>query len=304
MPIVRMSGGIGNQLFSVAMAVAISQQTGKAVGLDIDSYSYSGRLSNRNVAIGDFHSDNFYFCNSGLYFIRPLSKIFPSRFLSRLFNSRNRKIEILESLHGLPIQIERTLVHDPDIDTSIDSYFVGSFITPQYWGGLEEKVLEVVRELFWKTCGLSSELKSQTLNIHVRRGDYLRNPKTRRFHGLCGLDYYLENVSDFLSRYPEISTIQIFSDDFETAVILRELLDFQGAELKINLTADAYQALAEMSQSKFFIGCNSTFSWWSSVLVEGRVSVLPAQWFLDPAILVNPKYFFLGDTRISKIGLE
>jgi hypothetical protein len=59
-----------------------------------------------------------------------------------------------------------------------------------------------------------------------------------------------------------------------------------------------------MTLSKFFIGCNSTFSWWSTVLIPHRVSILPSNWFLDPTRKIDPVGFFIGDVLLSDIPLE
>lgn len=304
MPIVRLSGGLGNQLFQAAFALRIAKETEAPVGLDVASYTFSGRTTNRYLEISDYRNEGLYFCNSSAISARIFSKIAPSKILTRLTRSMNLQMEASNFIENLTIQHEGNLIFDTQINVKENSYFVGNFISPQYWGSHTNEVLEIITDIFWGSYGKRSECIDNKLSIHVRRGDYVNNPKARKFHGICGLNYYISNIQMCLQKYPNIHVIEIFSDDTGFALDLEKIIKSTNCQITINSTVDAKNALAEMSISKFFIGCNSTFSWWSSVLMPDRVSILPSHWFLTSSRKIDPLNFFLGDISTSDIPLE
>ena len=304
MSIIRLSGGLGNQLFQVALAIAISKSTGCSVGLDTTLYRLSIHGNSRHLEVNDFKSEHFYFYDS-----TPLTTIFGKRILpKKLFNkyiqiiTRGKKKQ-LQMTH-LPIQVEGNTIYDPELDFKTDSYLIGSFTSPEYWGEHAEEVLATVRSLF---VGHFSSLKNcfdTELAIHIRRGDYVTNDKARNFHGICGLGYYIAAVRQMVEVYPDINSIQIFSDDDSVADEFRKLLESDSRIVRINRNNNAPTALAEMSCSKYFIGCNSTFSWWASVLNPNRHSTLPSKWFLDPSRIIDIEKFFIGDIQVFENDLE
>ena len=304
MSIIRLSGGLGNQLFQAAFALRIAKEIKAPVGLDVVSYTFAGRVSNRYLEISDYRNENFYFCDSSSFITRVFSKIAPPRILTSLSTSMNLQIKSSHFVENLTTQHEGDLIFDTRVNVRENSYFVGNFISPEYWGSYKNEVLEKISSIFWDSYGEKLVRIDNKLSIHARRGDYVDNPKARRFHGICGLDYYTSNIQLCLQTYPEIELIEIYSDDVRFAVELQTIIEPTHCQITINSRTDATGTLAEMSVSKFFIGCNSTFSWWSSVLMPDRVSILPSQWFLATSRKIDPYNFFIGDVSVSDIPLE
>jgi len=304
MAVVRLSGGLGNQLFQAAFAVAISNEIEVVVGLDVAAYTYSGRCTGRYLEIKHFDNKSFNYVNSAPIVAKIFSRVLPLRMLTKFSASLDLWVKSDHNMKDLQIQREGNLIFDSEICVKGDSYFVGNFMSPQYWGAHESEVLEIIRGGFWESAGMPDVRSETQLNVHARRGDYLSNPKARRFHGICGLQYYLLNIGDMLHKYPEIDSIEIFSDDIRFAIELEKSIWLKYGSIKVNSTVDPKKALAEMTLSKFFIGCNSTFSWWSSVLSPNRVSILPSNWFLDPTRKIDPVRFFIGNVLPSDIPLE
>lgn len=304
MSIIRLSGGLGNQLFQVSLAIAISKSTGRPVGLDTTFYRINIHGDSRYLEVNRFKSEHFYFCDS-----TPLTTIFARNILpNRLFDkyvqtitrSKNKQLKVKR----LPIQIERSTIYDTELDFKKDSYLVGSFTSPEYWGAYAEEVLAIVRNLFFQHFSSPKNCFERELAIHIRRGDYISNNKARKFHGICGVGYYVATVRQMLKVFPDINSIQIFSDENKFADELQELLQSESKIIRINQNSNAPTALAEMSCSKYFIGCNSTFSWWASVLNPNRHSTLPSKWFLDPRRIIDIEKFFIGDIQVFENDLE
>jgi hypothetical protein len=121
---------------------------------------------------------------------------------------------------------------------------------------------------------------TQSISIHVRRGDYVSNT-TAAQHGVCGLDYYRRAVEYMLARL-QSAHFFVFSDD---PVWTRENLVLPGDATYVqhNVATSAFQDLRLMSLCKHHIVANSSFSWWGAWLNPGanKLVVCPKQWFVD-----------------------
>jgi hypothetical protein len=299
-----MSGGLGNQLFQASLALAISHQTGQKVGLDLDAYNYSGRTSNRFLEIEQFVNNAFFFYDSSLRASRILCALSPNSIVLKSYKRKEKDLRTRRFYAGQSIQIEKQLIFDVSINLQEDSYFVGSYISPKYWGGFRDIVLDEIRKMFWSNNRPRIDQDPSSLSVHIRRGDYISNPKTRSFHGLCGIDYYLSSVEDLVEKYPDIENIELFSDDLFFAHEFKNKISHLKNMVVVNSCNNPSKTLSQMSQSNYFIGSNSTFSWWASVLNSKRISVLPSKWFLDESIQVEKSDFFIGDIVLSEIPLE
>ncbi len=303
MAVVRLSGGLGNQLFQISLAIAMSISTNTKVLIDIDNYAYSLRKSNRRPEVQNFESEFFTFCNSSSILMQKMRKYLPGPLLEKARKSREASIRGSGTPFGLSPQIEGNKVFDSMIDLNRNSYFIGNYITPQYWKQNIEKVLEEVQRLFWTNEMKPTKVPSDRLILHIRRGDYLTNPKARRFHGICTDDYYIKATAEFIEEFPSIQEIEIFSDDQQQALNMASLLKPHNKIVRVDQSVDPIKTLQAMSNSKFFVGSNSTFSWWSSVLVRDRISTMPLQWFMDSRMQIVPNEFFIGEVRLSQMSL-
>ena len=124
---------------------------------------------------------------------------------------------------------------------------------------------------------------TRSVSVHVRRGDYVSSP-TAAQHGVCGLDYYsaaVDRVRSALRESPEMHFF-VFSDDPSWA---RENLVLPGGTTFVthNGTAKAFQDLRLMSLCKHHVVANSSFSWWGAWLNPdpGKLVICPRRWFAD-----------------------
>lgn len=126
---------------------------------------------------------------------------------------------------------------------------------------------------------------SQAVFIHVRRGDYLSPKYIERFKGCCTLDYY-ESAIAYVKKKVANPHFFIFSDDLQWTkdnlqVANPTYIDWNTAE---NSPLDMYL----MSECKYAIIANSTFSYWGAMLgTKKEIVTYPARW-------INPP-FSIGD---------
>ncbi|MEI6304723.1 MAG: alpha-1,2-fucosyltransferase [Candidatus Taylorbacteria bacterium] len=119
-----------------------------------------------------------------------------------------------------------------------------------------------------------------SISIHIRRGDYVSDQKTNKYHGTCGPEYYSKAIKYITSKIGSNIHVFVFSDDIEWVK--------QNMPLKYPVTYVSspeipdYEELILMSQCKHNIIANSTFSWWGAWLNENpdKIVIAPKRWTL------------------------
>lgn len=123
-----------------------------------------------------------------------------------------------------------------------------------------------------------------SVSIHVRRGDYVTNPHTSKYHGIVSREY-LQNAIKLIHSLEPDAQFFVFSDDLDWAAEnLQTVAPMHLVEG--NLGPRAAEDLVLMSQCRHHIMSNSSFSWWATWLgadPEGRV-VAPTPWFQAPGL--------------------
>ena len=117
------------------------------------------------------------------------------------------------------------------------------------------------------------------VSLHVRRGDYVSDPKTRAILSPCSLDYYRSAVRYIVERV-ETPEFFVFSDDINWA---RDNLavDFPCYYIEHNRGVESYNDMRLMSLCQHHILANSSFSWWGAWLNPhaDKIVVAPKRWF-------------------------
>jgi hypothetical protein len=181
---------------------------------------------------------------------------------------------------------ERDLSFDPGVlRISGGVYLAG------YWQS--EKYFADVAELIRQEFTLKSEpdkLNQQVLDeievtnsvsLHIRRGDYVSDPVINQVHGVLGLDYYSRAVNFVAGRTTQPHFF-VFSDDIAWAKEnLR--LSFPLSFVEHNVEDREYEDLRLMCHCKHHIIANSSFSWWGAWLNASpdKIVVSPEKWFSD-----------------------
>lgn len=125
---------------------------------------------------------------------------------------------------------------------------------------------------------ISDEMQSSdSVAIHVRRGDYL---SLKRFVNICTLQYYVHGVEKILQNTTS-PVFYIFSNDQDWC---RENITplLQGHKtifVSHNQGKQSFWDMYLMSQCKYQIIANSTFSWWSAFLNKrAKLIMMPEKW--------------------------
>lgn len=270
MIVVRLIGGLGNQMFQYA--------AGRALAVRQHTELYIDRTSFQNYTLHDYGLQHFalqaHDAPSGAI---PYHGRFPviGRTLQRLLGHTS-----------LAIVKEKSFTFDPDILALQDGvYLDGYWQSEKYFAD----AAEVIRADFQVQTPSTPENRqwfdrirsSLAVSLHVRRGDYVTAPAANQFHGTCSPAYYRQAMDEMASGLNALPTFFVFSDD---PLWVQQNLDF-GAHLHAFVTGnDAdknYEDLRLMSACRHHIIANSTFSWWGAWLnpyPEKRV-IAPRRWF-------------------------
>ena len=254
MIIVRILGGLGNQMFQYAYAKALELK-GYDVKIDISKFK-------KYKLHGGYHLDQFKID------LETSTKL--SVFLSKLGLRRSIK--------------EKSLLFDSKfLNLPKNEYVKGYFQTEKYFTHIKEVLL--------KQFVLKSELSSTTINylkditiqknscsIHIRRGDYISNKKANSVHGTCDIEYYKEAVKLINNKFKD-AYFFIFSDDITW---VRNNLKVKNATY-INHNVIPHEDMHLMSSCKHNITANSSFSWWGAWLNQSKnkTVIAPKKWFVS-----------------------
>lgn len=284
---VRLSGGLGNQLFQLCFAHSLHLSSSSTIMLDISAYNpdsttrLSSLVSQPNEAyrIGRF-KEKSSLISLPKFRDNPKSKAITFKSFE---TGRSEK---------LPIISEDYRQYVPYFTGLTSGYFVGTFASHKYWTSGINATLAWIREQISQVIGLTSETPTFDLAVHARRGDYLSNPKTRLFHGYCDTPYFKRAFENIKSRDSSIETVVISSDDLvfshSLAVVARKF--FKNVDVLEEQSA--IKTMIQLSNCRTFIGSNSTFSWWAGYLNPKEINVFPQKWFVSNKIAFSPELFF------------
>ena len=133
-----------------------------------------------------------------------------------------------------------------------------------------------------KNAELAKQINQvNAVSLHVRRGDYVNNPKTTATHGLCSLDYYQASIRYVAERVQQPHFF-IFSDDIDW-VQSNLKIDFPCVYVQHNRGAESYNDMRLMSLCRHHIIANSSFSWWGAWLNprSEKIVIAPRKWFAN-----------------------
>ncbi len=271
--VVRLLGGLGNQLFQYAAGRSLAHKL--RVPLKIDNNDFK-RYKLHKYSLEHFNLSSEEASESQL-------KLFPVR------GSASRKDKLLSKFFkkgSYTIFREKNLKFDQSFfNNKAPIYLDGYWQSENYFKSIEN----VIRSEFTFKSPidpLSNEILEKIINsnstsIHIRRGDYVNDSATNFKHGTPSLEYYYQAINIILEQTVNPHFF-IFSDDINW-VKNSLIIDSRFTYVSHNDSLSNYQDLRLMSYCKNNIIANSTFSWWGAWLNSNRkkIVVTPKKWFND-----------------------
>lgn len=120
--------------------------------------------------------------------------------------------------------------------------------------------------------------RTNSVSVHVRRGDYVTNPQTATIHGSVDLHYYNEAMRQIRNEIAK-PVFFVFSDDL-TWVKDNIRLGNDAICVSHNSGKSSFEDMRLMSLCKHNIIANSSFSWWGAWLNRNsrKVVIAPKRW--------------------------
>lgn len=272
MIVVKINGGLGNQLFQYAAGRALAERHG--VDLVLDLGWFDNRPRGNTPWKYELHR----------YPIQARLTTPIEQFLCSFYHGR-----LIRLIPFLPRKWrhfrEKNFQYEPNYARLSDQvYLDGYWQSNRYFEGIGN----IIRmELQPTTLPGKTNLDlidlmshSSSVAVHIRRGDYLSNPTAVNYHGVCSLDYYRAAIN-FMVNKLQTPTFFIFSDDLTWA---KENLNIQYPVHYVdnNSGENAFQDLRLISTCKNQIIANSSFSWWGAWLNPNpnKIVIAPQKWFL------------------------
>ncbi len=278
MIIVRIKGGLGNQMFQYAVGRSIALRTGNAVQYDLSSYIDGG-----TAARDTFRELGLEYFNVQLPVASPALVQKHHSFIRTTI----RKIQ-LRLRPGSWYSVDARVLNPRD-----GSYLEGWWQTEQYFSDYADTIrAEFSLKKILSVSAQSIHLKIKELtaagiapvSLHVRRGDYVSNIHAAKHHGLVPLEYYHNALEEIKKNESKQIHIFVFSDDIEWAKTHIK------SEHSINFVSSPeiayYEELYLMSTCAHHIIANSTFSWWGAWLnpSDTKIVIAPKQWVISRSV--------------------
>jgi hypothetical protein len=273
MIIVRLMGGLGNQLFQYACGRALALRTGHELVLDPSLLDTRSPTAPRCFNLGAF--------NIAARLSTPEDTLEKPSWLDRV--RRRLGLRVTAALNTLH---EQGLRFNPGIfPAQFDRLcLVGYWQTEKYFHDCTDTIRRDLTPRAAPDPALCAQIDAvNSVSLHIRRGDYVADAKINSVHGTCALDYYRRAATHIASQTcaPEYF---VFTDDPGWA---RENLKLA---LPLHFVSDGKRANVEelvlMSRCRHHITANSSFSWWGAWLNprHDKLVCAPRVWFHDPAL--------------------
>ena len=267
MIIIKLKGGLGNQLFQYAFGRLIALRRGEDLKLDKDI------LGQRGDTYRAYGLDNFNIRAEIASREEVLKVKYPYGLISKAL--RFFKAKFLRIFHiGFEARMLKTKA----------KYLEGFFQSYKYLESIRRELLEefsLKENISLKYGDLLSEFNSlNSVALHIRRGDYVNNPATKKAHFICDLSYYQKAINLIKEKLNEKNLTPkffVFSDDINWAKENFKLFDFIFVSRPEFLDPEE---LILMSKAKHNIISNSSFSFWSAWLNNNpeKIVIAPALW--------------------------
>lgn len=276
MKIVNVIGGLGNQMFQCAFAIALkNSQLGEDVKLDISHFNGYG-LHNGFEIYDVFKKYPIKVATKRE--CRQLTRYIPNYKLSRLYRRLfpKKQTEYLQ-----PYQL--SYCYDPNALTILgDCYMEGYWMSAKYFEFCKDEVVKAFEFESFSTKENKQYAEMLALDnsvtIHVRRGDYLG---VENFMNICTLDYYKKAINE-VKKIIKNPVYFIFSNDQEWCMEnLKDVFDNSDVHFVTNNKGkESYRDMQLMTLARCNILANSSFSWWGAFLNnrKDQIVYVPSRW--------------------------
>jgi len=277
--IVKLNGGLGNQMFQYAFSIALGDYWKDEILFDFSYFKETaqGNALVRPFELGVFNTICKPACDEGKQVVDKDNRNLIEKFLWFL---RMKKYKPEKNM----IRQKSAYIFEKKFLTQSDIYYYdGYFQNEKYFKHFRKTLLQhfslnAENSLDKKNLEISEMIqKTNSVSIHIRRGDYVTLESANFMHGLCSLDYY-EKAIKYIAKRVKNPHFYVFSDDIDW---IQANLKTNYPNTVIDFNQDrSHFDLELMKNCKHNITANSSFSWWGAWLNENpkKIVIAPKKW--------------------------
>lgn len=267
MIVVKIIGGLGNQMFQYAYAKVLSHK-GYEVKIDtseFDTYKLHGGFQldkyDIDLEVSTTKENNAFYKKNIFFYIRNKLKLLPRKIIKESDLSFCKKFLEIED----------------------NRYIIGYFQCAKYFKEIKPILIQQF-QISQPVTSYTLDMKQAICNeknscsLHVRRGDYIKKNNVN-IHGVCSLDYYQHAINMINNQSKHGVKYFIFSDDIEWVkdnLVVENAIYIDSKEKRL-----PHEDIYLMSLCNHNIIANSSFSWWGAWLNQNqeKIVIAPKKWF-------------------------
>lgn len=276
MIIMRLKGGLGNQLFQYATGRRLAWW--HHVPLAFDLSLYANDPFGRSYKLDKFQLSGRPATAEEIAAIAGLGMSLPQRL-------RRKLRQWTRPYYRQPLVQECVSHFDPAIlRVGPSALLDGYWQSERYFIDCAELIRQElqVRTPLPQNAALAEYIRHvAAVSVHIRRADYLTHPQASQRFPVCTPEYYIRAISRICAVVPlRISSCFPTKMDW-----VRQHLSFPGPVTYVdgNGAEADYEDLRLMSLCQHHIIANSSFSWWGAWLAcpPRQCVIAPSTWFYD-----------------------
>jgi len=260
-------------MFQYAFSRHLAEIHRTQIKMDISAYDYDGPIK---YALGPFNIQESFASDTEIKKLTEIKHNALTKLLYGILHSHDKKPDTF-------IRYNKANFNPAMLKLPDGVYLEGHWQSEKYFVGIEQ----IIRNEFafketqaGKNKKIAEHiLSSESVSIHIRRGDYIDSPIVGNSQYACGLDYYHSCINDVLQKTAN-PVFFVFSDDIQWC---RRSLKLSQPTVYVDHNGfdKGHEDMRLMSQCNHNIIANSTFSWWAGWLNanEGKLVYAPKEWF-------------------------
>jgi hypothetical protein len=266
--IMKLSGGLGNQLFQYCTAYSYEKRFNTKMFYDLSDYEIDVMRRETLRFLGlKVKKANFF---HRLLFRKKVIDL-------PIFNIIKKPIILKENGKDFIEEI---------FEKKSMLYFDGYWTNLKYFENNIEEINKKIKISYkYQTKPFQKLLveikKSNSISIHIRRGDYNNIEFVNEFFGVLNLDYYYDAIKLIMQKVSN-PIFYFFSDDIDW---VRKQFGFKDNHVFVSelIGEIDYLEFFLMKSCKHNIIANSTFSWWAAYLNDcsNKIIIQPKIWYND-----------------------
>jgi len=276
MIIVKLMGGLGNQMFQYALGKHLALKHHTKLKLDLTfllDRTPRPDFTFRDYELGIFNINASFATDKEVFNFLNVPKF--THWKDRLKQKIYRYHHFVEEQFNFDEKV---------LNLPRNTYLEGYWQSEKYFTGCQQEIRKVFTfkdspSSYYAALNEQTQ-KCNSVSVHFRRGDYINNPVIKSYHGECTVEYYEQAIAKIRSLVPSAVFFMI-SDDI--AWVKKQFAGQDHFVFVENGKGAGHEDMQLMSQCRHNIIANSSYSWWGAWLNANpeKIVIAPKKWFND-----------------------